>query len=159
MEQAVINAALNKAKARVNAQASPIVFNGSQIKYGLWKPVECSKNGEDNSSGELLLRLFILNGDAGKSLEAANAALALGDQLDLTGKFTLIAAKPIVDEKGEKQELAQKVRLTVTGAEVRARAAAIVALAETERETEVLYQAPESKVKAKKGSLAAGLAK
>jgi hypothetical protein len=144
-----------KAAPQVNLDG--ITFTTSDIKSGLWHAHSCTKNGKLNGSGELMLRMFVLNGDADKSLEAAKELQAVGDKLDDKAQFVLVAAKPVKDDAGVLQEIAQVIRHTRTGAELKARAAAVIALAATEREPEVIFKSEKVRQVTGRKSLAAGL--
>jgi hypothetical protein len=134
-----------------------IIYTASEIKYGLWRAETCLKNGQANAAGEVILRMFVLNGDSGKSLEAAQAVMAASKDIQDKAVFVLTASKPVVDPDGVIQETAQRIQHTLTGAEIKARASALVAAAATEKEPVYLFKSDKVKQPASKKSLVAGL--
>jgi hypothetical protein len=145
------------AAVAANPVKTPVVYTTSEIKYGLWHAESCTKNGQPNSAGETLLRMFVLNGDSGKSLEAAQAVMQASKDILDGSKFVLIASKPVTDDTGVIQETAQRIRHSLTGAEIKARAAALVAAAATEKDPEILFKSDKVRQPASKKNLAAGL--
>lgn len=151
------NAVQPKAPVQIAKAEDPIIFTASEIKSGLWRAISCQKNGQDSSGGDILLGLFVLNGDAAKAVEVAEWVTAHAEQIKNTSAYTLVAAKPIMDEKGEHQELARKISVQVTGSEMKARATAILALHNTEKEPVVLFQNTRARQPRSKGTSALGL--
>lgn len=134
-----------------------VIYTSSEIKYGLWHAESCSKNGQPSTAGEVLLRMFVLNGDSGKSLEAAQAVMGASNDILDKSTFVLIASKPVVDADGVIQETAQRIRHTLTGAEVKARAKALVAMAATEKNPDVIFKSEKVRQPVSRKNLAAGL--
>lgn len=148
---------VNKPVAQPKAQFAAVPFTESEIKYGLWRAVACTKNGaQANDAGEALLRMFVLNGDADKALEAATAIQAVKADILDASRFELEAAKPVTKGGGK---IALRVSFKVTGAEIKARAAAIITLASTAKQPTILEQSARNAQPRKSGNLAAGLLK
>lgn len=141
---------------------TPIIFTSSEIKSGLWKPLDCTKDGKSCGSAELLMTLFVLNNDADKSLAAANEVVAASKDIRDAAKFYLTAAKPVTDKAGINQEVLVRIGLPLTGAEVKAHAVSIVNLSKTARPYATFGKILEHSSKAQapkgqKGSRTAGL--
>lgn len=150
---------VKQAEARVIAQATtPVIYTSSEIKSGLWRDESCFKNDQPSKTGPILMRLFVLNGDADKALAVAETVVSSSKDILDSSRFTLTASKPIMNVDGTTQEVAMRIRHTITGAELKARALAIVNLAKTEKEPTVLYKSEKTRQHSGAGkNLAAGL--
>lgn len=148
-----------QAEVKVTAPASaPVIYTSSEIKSGLWRDETCFKNDQPCKAGPILMRLFVLNGDADKALAVAETVVASSKDILDSSKFVLIASKPVMNSDGTTQEMALRIRHTITGAELKARALAIVNLAKTEKEPTVLFKSEKARQHSGLGkNLAAGL--
>jgi len=99
-------------------------FNQSDEDYGLWKGLDCTVNGvQSKTAAQLVMQAFVLNGDSGKAVTTCNAILGIQKSIPVTTKYVLKAGKAD----------GLRIELKVTGTELVARAAAIVAMAATDR--------------------------
>jgi len=154
----VLKAVVKGPAAKPAKLTKVILFTTSEIKYGLWKYLVSMKNGQEApTAGETLVNLFVLNGDSDKAVSTAKDVVAAKDKILDATAFVFEAAKPVTEKTGVHQEVAWHIQLSVTGAEVKARAAAILQLKATERTPITLEKSDKTTVKASKGNLAAGL--
>jgi len=106
-------------------------FSKSDEKYGLWVPQGCKVNKVLADGVDLIvMQLFVLNADSAKALEAANMVVSVAAKMPDNTSYELEAGKAT----------GLKVRLSVTGAEVKARAAAIIQLHNSDRGYTVLAE-------------------
>ena len=125
-------------------------FSASESKYGLWKALGAKVNGAPTDGvDETVMQMFILNQDSDKARETAALVLGIAAQIAPTAKFVI--------EAGKSNGLV--ARLTVTGAQVIAKANAIVQLGKTNVAYEIVHAgvAGSKSAKAPKGNKLAGL--
>jgi len=145
-----------------NSPGAPVIFTQSEIKSGLWRALTCTKNGAPGGPADLIMGMFVLNNDAKKAITLANEVIALEKDILDGSAFVLTFAKPVTDKTGVLNEVSLMIELPVTGAEIKAHAHSMVALAKTSRPWETFgkHLAKSDKAPAAstpKGSRTAGL--
>ena len=104
---------------------TPVVkFTPSDSDYGLWKALSAFKGQTDLGSGtaEVLTQLFVLNQDSEKARTTAALILAEKAAIDVKSTFTARAGK----------SNGKVVEFQVTGAQILAKAEAIVLIGRTD---------------------------
>ena len=140
-------------------------FTLSSTKYGLFEVTPDSPIKADEG-GELALRLFILNADSEKAVNASTSLIEAVAKLAPAAKkafllkvVIVIVAKPKADIKAtiatDKADV--KLRLTVTGEKMLERAKAIIALRTSDVKPETLQAASKTGTRKMGEGLAAGL--
>ena len=135
-------------------------FTLSSTRYGLFEVTPDSPL-QAGDGGEMILRLFVLNGDSEKSREAATSLLEVAEKLPLKKLFTVIVAKPRADVKATvgTDEADVVLKLSVTGSQMIARAKAILALRDSDVKPETIKASSKTGTRKMGSGLASGLVK